>query len=153
MEEWQDRTVLLFTLPQSPKGKSGKSPIGHRFQIPNLFSPLLLLPSGSGSPSLAISPPPHPDSEAGGRLLLPVAAGILAGQLVCSSGSRAPPPPEFDVRLYPMDPHRLNCPAAAAADADTADTEDWGNHRALFPRSFDFFTSMLVFRRIVACGL
>jgi hypothetical protein len=43
-----------------------------------------------------------------------------------------------------MDPHRLNCPAAA--DADTADTEDWGNHMALFPRSFDFFTSMLVFR-------
>jgi hypothetical protein len=50
-----------------------------------------------------------------------------------------------------MDPHRLNCPAVAAAD--TADTEDWGNHMALFPRSFDFFTSMLVFRKIVACGL
>ncbi|XP_051214737.1 uncharacterized protein [Lolium perenne] len=30
-----------------------------------------------------------------------------------------------------MDPHRLNCPAAA--DADTADTEDWDNDDFVIP--------------------
>jgi hypothetical protein len=78
-------------LSQSPKGKSGKSPTGRRFQTS--FSPLLCFQFHPEAPPRSLYHILPPDSEAGGRLtsriLLPAAAGVWEGQ---SFAARAPAP-------------------------------------------------------------
>ena len=123
---------------QSSKGKIEKSPTGHRFQIPNLFSPLLCFHP-------VRKPPPYISSSPRIRRLAAAYKAVFLSPSPPESSkgrSQVSQPPEFDVRLYPMDPHRLNSPAA---DDDTVDTEDWGNITAQFSCSFDFLVSMLTF--------